>query len=75
MLDLIEAIHKAAAETIPRGAAPHYKPYMTKELHQLEEELTRVTGTAEQEKSTKASINPDVSSIKYKQTLKQNFEK
>ena len=63
-----QAVLKAAKESIPRGARKNFKPYWTKELQELEDELTEARNQVENEPTIDNNIKLKATEAKYRKT-------
>lgn len=64
-----KAILRAALEVIPRRARKDYKPFWTKELQDLEEQITAAQVNAEDKQSSEANIAYKAISAQYRKIL------
>ena len=66
-----QAILRAASETIPRGARKTYKPYWTKELQELEDEVSRARKEVEDAPSVDNNITLKACTARYRKAYIQ----
>ena len=69
--DFNEAIKRAAAETIPRGARKEYKPYWTEELQDLENKVNKARTRAEEESTEENNIHLKATTASYRKAFTQ----
>ena len=77
--DFNSAIHRAAIETIPRGARKNCRPYWTKELQDLEDQVNAARKKVENEPSEDNNINLKATTAKYRkafiESARNNWQK